>query len=81
MLRVPTLLWFLNYEEVLDELLDYIAYLGLGLSAYLIIYGAANWFIMFALWALYHSLANVGQRWYGFGKLLAFNLIYKESSL
>ena len=23
---------------------------------------------MFVLWALYHSLVNVGQRWYSFGK-------------
>ncbi|XP_060599911.1 lipase maturation factor 1-like [Ruditapes philippinarum] len=66
-LQVPSLLWLFDYGEVLDELLDYIAYAGLGLSTFLIINGGANWFIMFALWALYHSLVNVGQRWYGFG--------------
>jgi hypothetical protein len=83
-LQVPSLLWLFDYGEVLDELLDYIAYAGLGLSTFLIINGGANWFIMFALWALYHSLVNVGQRWYGFGRLLfvstvllGINLIYK----
>ncbi|XP_045190292.2 lipase maturation factor 1-like [Mercenaria mercenaria] len=66
-LKVPSLIWLFDYDEVLDEVLDYIAYAGLGLSSFLILNGGANWFIMFVLWALYHSLVNVGQRWYGFG--------------
>ncbi|KAL4231529.1 Lipase maturation factor 1 [Mactra antiquata] len=64
---VPSLIWLFDYEQNLDDILDYLAYGGLTLSTFLIINGGANWFIMFALWILYHSIVNIGQRWYGFG--------------
>ena len=37
------------------------------LSALVFVRGAANMVIMFQLWLIYHSIVNVGQRWYGFG--------------
>ncbi len=58
----PTLLWWVP-EENIDLALDCIAYLGLGLSAILIILGAGNAVTFASLWALYHSLVNVGQKW------------------
>ena len=61
--RVPSLLWLFDYNNNLPALLDRIALLGMGLAGFLVIYGAANWFIMLSLWMLYHSLVNVGQRW------------------
>ena len=69
---VPSIVWLFNYEEYLDDILDYIAYGGLGISAFVIFWGGANWFIMLTLWILYHSLVNIGQRWYGFGKVFLF---------
>lgn len=64
---VPSILWVFDYRNNLPVLLDRIAQLGMVLASILIFRGSANWFIMLALWALYHSLVNVGQRWYGFG--------------
>ncbi|XP_052269686.1 lipase maturation factor 1-like isoform X2 [Dreissena polymorpha] len=66
-LSAPSLVWLIDYHVYLDYFLDYVAYAGLGLSGFLIINGGANWIIMFTLWVLYHSLVNIGQRWYGFG--------------
>ena len=43
--------------------LDCIACTGLALSAVLVVLGAGNVIIFTALWVLYHSLVNVGQRW------------------
>ncbi|XP_025095133.1 lipase maturation factor 1-like isoform X2 [Pomacea canaliculata] len=65
--NVPTIIWMFDYEHNLSTLLDRIALTGLALSGLVIVLGAANWFIMLTLWVLYHSLVNVGQRWYGFG--------------
>ena len=48
----------------MDTALDCVAYVGLGLSAVLMLLGAGNAIIFTALWLLYHSLVNVGQRWY-----------------
>ncbi|KAL5020902.1 hypothetical protein ScPMuIL_000057 [Solemya velum] len=59
---VPSILWFFDYHNDLNQLLDYCAYGGLVLSGFVIILGASNWFIMFSLWILYHSIVNVGQR-------------------
>ena len=61
--QVPSLLWLFDYDKHLPVLLDRIALAGMGLATYLIVFGAANWFIMLSLWSLYHSLVNVGQRW------------------
>ena len=60
---VPTLLWWVKEEDT-DVALDYIAYVGLILSGLLVVWGAGNAVIFTILWALYHSLVNVGQRWY-----------------
>ncbi|XP_060072968.1 lipase maturation factor 1-like [Ylistrum balloti] len=64
---VPSVVWLVDYHSNLDSFLDYIAYLGIGLSLFLIINGGANWFIMLSLWILYHSIVNIGTTWYGFG--------------
>ena len=58
----PTLLWWVPREHI-GFALDAIAYAGLGLSAILVVLGAGNAVIFVTLWALYHSLVNVGQRW------------------
>ncbi|PIK48545.1 putative lipase maturation factor 1 [Apostichopus japonicus] len=62
----PTILWFVDQSEI-DLWLDRIAYGGLGVSAFVLISGAANMPLMIILWLLYHSLVSVGQRWYSFG--------------
>ena len=59
----PTILWLHDYESDLDQLLDILAYGGIVLSAIVFTLGAANMPLIFAIWALYHSLVNVGQRW------------------
>lgn len=59
----PTLLWWVS-EESMDSALDIIAYVGLVLSGFLVLWGAGNAIIFALLWALYHSIVNVGQRWY-----------------
>ncbi|XP_071089721.1 lipase maturation factor 1-like [Haliotis cracherodii] len=63
----PSIIWLFSYDTHLDQILDYLAYTGLALSLFLVIRGAANWFIMLALWVIYHSIVNVGQKWYSFG--------------
>nr|XP_022337008.1 lipase maturation factor 1-like [Crassostrea virginica] len=65
--KIPSFVWLIDYEQHLDTFLDYTALAGLALSALVIIVGGANWFIMLALWSLYHSIVNVGSTWYGFG--------------
>ncbi|XP_065065932.1 lipase maturation factor 1-like [Rhopilema esculentum] len=63
---VPSLLIFLDKESI-DTWLDAIAYLGIALSLIVFICGGSNILVMVLLWLLYHSLVNVGQRWYSFG--------------
>ncbi|XP_013382135.1 lipase maturation factor 1-like [Lingula anatina] len=63
----PTLLWFVNYEDHMDLYLTAISLCGLMLSLLLVVLGSANMLMMSVLWVLYHSLVNVGQRWYSFG--------------
>lgn len=58
----PTLLWWVS-EENMDFALDSIAYAGLALSLFLVLWGVGNAIIFALLWMLYHSLVNVGQRW------------------
>ncbi|GCC35485.1 hypothetical protein chiPu_0013970 [Chiloscyllium punctatum] len=67
----PTILWFLDWSDM-DVHLDTIALLGMGLSVFILIAGCANMIIMFVLWILYHSLVNIGQIWYSFGKWMEF---------
>ena len=67
-LTAPTLLWLWEpWDEGLDEALDGLATAGLALSAAVLVTGAANAVSMITLWVLYHSVVNVGQRWYSFG--------------
>ena len=60
--NIPTLLLFINEREI-DFWLDALAYTGLILSGFVLLVGSANMLIMAALWLLYHSLVNIGQRW------------------
>lgn len=48
----------------------WVAAVGAGVSCWVAVRGAANLPTMFLLWALYHSLVNVGQTWYSFGESL-----------
>ena len=59
---VPSVMWWVS-EESTDLALDCLAWAGLGLSAVLLLLGAGNAIIFTALWALYHSIVNVGQQW------------------
>ena len=59
----PSLLWWVSAENM-DTALDSIALAGLALSGFLVIWGAGNAVLFTLLWVLYHSLVNVGQRWY-----------------
>ncbi|KAF7647933.1 hypothetical protein LDENG_00164350 [Lucifuga dentata] len=63
----PSILWFLDWSDM-DSNLDGIAMVGLALSGFVLVTGMANMVIMVTLWVLYHSLVNVGQLWYSFGK-------------
>lgn len=63
-MQVPTLFWF--YEPNTFNL-SITALLGAVISAYLVIFGAANVPMMAALWVLYMSIVNLGQTWYSFG--------------
>jgi len=62
----PTLFWFVQDAHV-DWWLDFTAAVGMLLSVIVMVLGSSNMLIMFTLWALYHSLVNVGQVWYSFG--------------
>ena len=64
----PTLIWLLDYENNIDKILEYLAVAGMSLSALVFVIGGANIPIMLILWTLYHSIVNVGQKWYGFGE-------------
>lgn len=60
---VPSLLWLVDYKSSIDTYLDYIALAGMALSGLVIVVGGASCIVMAALWMLYHSIVNVGQRW------------------
>ena len=60
--EVPSIFWF----DVSDTALRIVPWLGLVLSL-VVLAGYANSLIMLALWALYMSIINVGQLWYGYG--------------
>ena len=66
-LKAPTVFWLLESWENLNFYLDLTAITGMVLSALIFIKGAGNALILFTLWILYHSLVNVGQRWFSFG--------------
>ncbi|XP_064630133.1 lipase maturation factor 1-like [Lineus longissimus] len=65
--HIPSVIWFLDYENNLNYILDGLAYLGMVISGFVVLGGCANIIMMLLLWVVYHSLVNVGQRWYGFG--------------
>ena len=64
----PTVIWLLDYENNIDMILEYVALAGMALSVFVFVAGCANIPLMLIIWALYHSIVNVGQRWYSFGK-------------
>jgi hypothetical protein len=64
---LPTLLWWGDYDKNVDWLLDVLALCGLAVSGGVFVLGGANMIVMSLLWILYHSIVNVGQRWYSFG--------------
>ncbi|CAH1784987.1 unnamed protein product, partial [Owenia fusiformis] len=63
----PTIAFFFDYEKYLDLILDGLAVSGLVMSSVLIWRGSANIILMLMMWIVYHSICNIGQRWYGFG--------------
>uniref|UniRef100_A0A0B6ZS11 Lipase maturation factor n=1 Tax=Arion vulgaris TaxID=1028688 RepID=A0A0B6ZS11_9EUPU len=67
LLYVPTLLWFVDYDKDLDLWLDIIAWTGLAIATFMIVTGAGNWPLLLFQWMLYHSLVDVGQKWFSFG--------------
>ena len=64
-LHVPTLLLYTDKSKT-DEHLDILAYTGLVFSGIVVVFGCANMVIMALLWVVYHSIVNIGQRWYVF---------------
>ncbi|CAN7990853.1 unnamed protein product [Ixodes hexagonus] len=64
--QVPTLFWLFERMDT-DAFLDGIASVGFLLALGVTVTGAANALAMFLLWALYHSIVNIGQQWYSFG--------------
>ena len=67
----PSLLWWVEGESM-DSALDVIAYAGLVLSGFLVVWGAGNAVVFALLWLLYHSIVNMGQRWYVEHKIVVF---------
>ena len=66
-IKLPTVFWFFNWSDNIDQLLEITSLVGITLSVLVFLMGAANSFIMFILWVLYHSIVNIGQNWYSFG--------------
>jgi hypothetical protein len=65
------LLVFSGYD--LDSMLNTLSLVGLALALFVLITGTANIILMLTLWAVYHSIVNVGQRWFVF----VFHIKYK----
>lgn len=67
----PSLMWFAARDGVsataVDRALDGHAIAGMVLACPLLLTGTASALQVLCSWALYLSLCNVGQRWYGFG--------------
>ena len=61
---LPTLFWFIGTE---DSQLNLISLLGLILSLITLSGLITHSLIFLILWLLYHSIVNVGQRWFSFG--------------
>jgi hypothetical protein len=70
--RKPSAFWLLARRAkppcaAVDRWLDAHAIGGLVLAAPLLLFGVGSCVQLLALWALYTSLSNVGQRFYAFG--------------
>src|SRR5256884_2893699 len=61
-LRVPTLFWL----GISDHGVLIFSWIGFGLSL-VILGGYANALLLAVLWAMYMSIVNIGQVWYGYG--------------
>ena len=61
-LQFPSVFW----ADVSDHSMLAVSWLGVALSAAVML-GYANAIVMFALWALYMSIVNIGQDWYSYG--------------
>jgi hypothetical protein len=61
-LQFPSVFW----AGVSDTAMLTVSWAGVALSLAVVL-GYANGMIMFALWALYMSIVNIGQDWYGYG--------------
>jgi hypothetical protein len=61
-LQLPSVFW----AGASDASMLAVSWLGVALSLAVLL-GYANAIIMFVLWALYMSLVNIGQDWYGYG--------------
>ena len=59
---LPSLFWW----KLSDELLQGVAWVGVGLSA-VVLAGYANSIILLILWGLYMSFIHIGQIWYSYG--------------
>ena len=66
MKALPSLFW-LSEELCSDFLMRAAVLAGIVLSMAVVVLGSANVLMMGALWALYMSIVNIGQTWYGFG--------------
>ena len=62
-LHFPTLLLYGDKDKI-DWHLGLLADAGLALSGFVLLCGCANMIIMIILWVLYHSIVNIGQRWW-----------------
>src|SRR5437588_8416499 len=62
MLHLPTLFWF----GVNDQGMSIFAWVGFALSL-IVLGGYANAILLAVLWAMYMSIVNIGQVWYGYG--------------
>ena len=61
-LQFPSVFW----ADVSDHSMLAVSWLGVALAAAVML-GYANAIVMFALWALYMSIVNIGQDWYSYG--------------
>jgi len=64
---LPSLLWLVRDRNNINPWLDGLSLAGFVLAAFALIRGGASAWHLLLLWALYHSLNSVGQRWYSFG--------------
>ncbi|CAG0886058.1 unnamed protein product [Darwinula stevensoni] len=66
MMMAPSGFWFFMNHPI-NILLDIFSTAGLAISSFMFLTGSANSLILAAIWLLYMSIVNIGQRWYSFG--------------